>query len=799
MDEAHRLAAVRSLRAIGMPPSPTIEGAVRLAAHLFDCPIALVTLIEDEVQWFNASLGVDGCSTPRDESFCTHALDLPAHGVMVVEDATQDPRFSANPNVTGDMKVRFYAGAVLTSTEGANLGTLCVIDTRPRARPADEALERLKDLGRLVVAELERARAERLRGESAHVLSMVETLSGVGHWRVDMLDESVTWSDQVYAIHGLSSEAYAPSFEEAVSFYPEADREKLSEHWARTVGGEGPFSLELCIDRADGVRRQVIARGAAEAPVDGQSPSVFGVFQDITDQRDAMAVMERSRGRYKLLADNAADVIARVQLDGSSNYISPAIERLLGWTPTEMAGRTADSFVHPEDRPELMRTFADMAGGLGSATLEHRLLHREGRQVWAETRMRLIRDAGGRPVETVVVIRDISRRKALEAELQQARAEAEASAAVKAEFLANMSHELRTPLTSIIGFTGLALEQGLPDSARDYIGRVDNAGRALLCTVNDILDFSKLEAGQVSIRPQPIDIEGLAQATLELFTPQAGAKDLHLTLDAEAEPGAVVADPDRLRQIMLNLVGNAVKFTTHGGVRLEVRRNPVSERLRIAVHDTGAGIPADKLDQLFRRFSQVDGTQNRSVGGTGLGLAICKGLVEAMGGTIGADSVEGQGSVFWFEIPAAAAEQATQPAGTPMASADVSGLRVLVADDHPANRELARAFLSGMGVTVEDAVDGLTAVESAAANAYDVILMDMRMPGMGGREALKMIRAGEGPNRLTPILAYTADAGEGLEDELRREGFCGAVSKPVAAEALIRAVADALDPPEMAA
>ncbi|WP_439471248.1 ATP-binding protein [Brevundimonas sp.] len=799
MDEAERLAAVRSLRAIGAPPSPAVAGAVRLAAHLFDTPMALVTLIEDEVQWFNATIGVDACSTTREESFCTHALGLPAHGVMVVEDATLDPRFVENPNVTGGMNVRFYAGALLTASDGANLGTLCVIDTQPRPRPDDALLDRLRDLARLVVGELERARADRLRRENQHMLSMVEGLSGVGHWRVDMVDDKVVWSDKVYEIHGVTPETFTPTFDDAVNFYPEEDRELLAAHWGRTIAGEGPFSVELCINRADGVKRRVVAKGAAELSFDGDPPALFGVFQDVTDQREAMAVLERGRSRYKLLADNAADVIARVQLDGSSNYISPAIERLLGWTPVEMAGKSADSFVHPEDRERLLATFMEMARGRDSATLEHRLLHRDGQVIWGETRMRLVRDGTGRPTEAVVVIRDISRRKALEVQLEQARAQAEAAASVKADFLANMSHELRTPLTSIIGFTGLAMGQDLPDIARDFIGRVDNAGRALLCTVNDILDFSKLEAGQVAIRPLPVDIDALAEATLELFTPQAGAKDLHLTLEAKTGQAVIVADPDRLRQVMLNLVSNAVKFTAEGEVRLEIVWSPTDEQLRVAVHDTGGGIPADKLGRLFRRFSQVDGAQNRSVGGTGLGLAICKGLVEAMNGIIDADSVEGQGSVFWFEIPAPIAEQAAQPATTPMAAVEVGGLCVLVADDHPANRELARAFLSGMGVEVEDAVDGTSAVEAAGRKRYDVILMDMRMPGMDGREALRTIREGQGPNRQTPILAYTADAGEGLEDDLIREGFCGAVSKPVGAEALIRAVAAALQADEMAA
>lgn len=792
MNESQRLSSVRSLHAVGAEGDAATEAAANLAAHLLDCPIALVTLLDEDIQWFKANIGMDGCSTPRDVSFCTYALDLPANEVMVVEDATQDVRFAHNPFVTGEPHVRFYVGALLTGSDGANYGTLCVIDTRVRPRPDDATLDRLRDLARLVVAELERARAERQRGEQQHMLSMVEALSGVGHWRVDVVDPAIFWSDQVYKIHDVSPETFSPDFETATAFYPEAERKLLEEKWRRTLQGEGPFELDMCIRRNDGVVRQVVSKGAAEFSPDGKPLAMFGVFQDVTDQRAAMDALARSHNQFKLLADNAADVIARIQLDGHSNYISPAVERLLGWKPHEMAGRTAESFVHPDDRVRLAETFAQMARGRGSATLENRLLHRDGHPVWCETRMQLVRDKTGRPVETVVVIRDISRRKALEVQLEHARAEAEASAAVKAEFLANMSHELRTPLTSIIGFTGLTLQQPLPDLARNYVGRVDNAGRALLCTVNDILDFSKLEAGQVAIRPEPTDIETLARSTLELFTPQAGAKDLGLELELTTDRSSVVADPDRLRQILLNLIGNAVKFTSQGGVRLAVRWSAADERLHVAVHDTGDGIAADKLDQLFRRFSQVDGSQTRSHGGTGLGLAICKGLVEAMDGTIGADSVEGQGSVFWFEIPAPAAEEEVAVGATPMGGADVGGLRVLVADDHPANRELARAFLNGMGATVEDAVDGADAVERAERSAYDVILMDMRMPKMGGVEALNRIRAGSGPNRLTPILAYTADAGEGMEAELLAQGFCGAVSKPVAAEALIRAVSDAM-------
>lgn len=794
VDEAQRLATLRDYRVIGSAPNPVIDGATRLAAHLLNCPIALVTVVDDELQWFKSRHGMEGCSTPRDEAFCTHALNLPPHEVMVVENTLLDPRFVTNPFVTGDPHIRFYCGALLTASDGSNLGALCVIDTLPRRRPLDSDIARLKDLAALVVSEMERARADRENAARWDTLKMAEAMSGVGHWSLDLVTQKITWSDEVYAIHGVDPATYDPNLGEALNFYHPDDRQTLATHMARAIAGEGWFEFELRIRRADGIERLVTSKAACEFDAEGKPLSLFGVFQDVTDQRAAMAGVERGRARYKLLADNVGDVIARVQLDGSSNYISPAVERLLGYTPAEMEGRLSQSFVHEPDQPLILETFLALAAGQDEANVEHRVVHRDGHLVWVETNFRLVRDYNGLPMEMVVAIRDITRRKLLEEALQVARAEAEQAAAVKAEFLANMSHELRTPLTSIIGFTGLAAEQpGLPDLARDYIQRVDNASRALLCTVNDILDFSKLEAGQVAIRPEPTDIAAVCRATLDLFTPQAAAKDLDLHLDVAAETRWIQIDPDRIRQVLLNLVGNAVKFTAAGRVSLSMSWSAASERLHITVRDTGAGIAGDKLEKLFKRFSQIDGSLTRSHGGTGLGLAICKGLVEAMDGRIGAESTPGLGSCFWIDLPAPRAEAAGRVVETlspqPKALA-LTGVRVLVVDDHYANRELARLFLSGVGAEVSDACDGQAAVAVAAETPFDVILMDLRMPKLDGRAALARIRAEAGVNAATPVLAFTADAVDREQEALAKDGFDGAVSKPIASLELIGAVAE---------
>jgi signal transduction histidine kinase len=380
--------------------------------------------------------------------------------------------------------------------------------------------------------------------------------------------------------------------------------------------------------------------------------------------------------------------------------------------------------------------------------------------------------------------------RAHEAALEEARREAETAAATKAEFLANMSHELRTPVTSIIGFAALAHDRpGADPLTQGYLERVKEAGQALLCLVNDVLDFSKLEAGQVSIEPRPTDVAALARNTLALFTPQAGAKDLTLSLDLADEALELSIDPDRIRQILLNLVGNAVKFTARGGVTLAV--GYADGQLRINVKDTGDGIPAEKLSLLFQRFAQVDGSQSRaSSGGTGLGLAICKGLVEAMGGRIGVESSPGQGSRFWFAIPAPVTERQQALEGE-AANRPIAGLRVLVVDDHPQNRELARLFLGAVHAEVVEAADGAEAVRRAAEWPFDVILMDQKMPKLDGLGALRKIRSKPGLNDLTPVLAFTAEGDGAALDRLLADGFDGVVCKPIDPLALLGAVAKA--------
>ncbi len=387
-------------------------------------------------------------------------------------------------------------------------------------------------------------------------------------------------------------------------------------------------------------------------------------------------------------------------------------------------------------------------------------------------------------------LREESERLRHEAEEERLQAERDrAASAAKSDFVANMSHEIRTPLTAILGFTALLVERrDLDAEAQGQISRVANAGKALLSVVNEVLDLSKLEAGQFEFAPKSVGPVEVLDDALSMFALQAKEKGLALKLEPDRRlPAFVLIDADRVRQILVNLIGNAIKFTDKGSVRLSATYDPGVEQLVIGVHDTGAGMNEAQRLRLFQRFSQVDAPMARRQGGTGLGLAICKSLSEAMGGEISVTSRPGRGSHFTVRV-AAPVTAAPPRAEASHNEISIMGLRLLIADDHPVNRELARAILEPMGVELGEAVDGMSAIQAAAAAPYDLILMDVRMPGMGGPEAAAIIRGRKGPNRRTPILAFTADVDFAPLEDVGSD-FNGVIRKPLVASELIGSLA----------
>lgn len=390
---------------------------------------------------------------------------------------------------------------------------------------------------------------------------------------------------------------------------------------------------------------------------------------------------------------------------------------------------------------------------------------------------------------------EVVARQRKEAELVQAHTDAETANRAKGDFLARMSHEIRTPMHGVLGATQILIETPLSGEQRQYVDMIQGSGELLLAVINDILDFSKIAAGHMELENIEFELQPVLKETLEMATLAAKRKGLHVSLDVPADlPEWVCGDPIRLRQILINLLGNAAKFTDRGHITLRARFLPMSDkmvRLRIEVQDTGVGIADKTLSGLFQPFTQADASTTRVYGGTGLGLAISSQLVQLMGGELKCNSMLGRGSTFYFELEMPLPEEvATAPAETTQHEVlqPVTG-RVLLAEDNKINQVIATRLLEALGVDVDVVGDGAGAVAAAAKRRYDVILLDCQMPVMDGFSAAEHIRAAEPPGQRVPMLAITASILESDHERAKIAGVDGVLLKPLRAEELRRAVA----------
>ena len=394
------------------------------------------------------------------------------------------------------------------------------------------------------------------------------------------------------------------------------------------------------------------------------------------------------------------------------------------------------------------------------------------------------------------------------ADLERSMQQAETASRVKSEFLAMMSHEIRTPMNGVLGMTSVLLDSPLSQEQRRHAGTIRDSAENLLRIINDVLDFSKLDAKAMEFEVVPFDLHALLDYAIEIVQPKAKSKDIDLKLSLEPDVAQYVrSDPGRIRQVLLNLLGNSVKFTEQGSVTLKVssactQNNEVC--LRFEIIDTGIGIPEDRLDRLFQSFSQTDASMSRRFGGTGLGLAISKKIIDCMGGVIGVDSSPGCGSTFWFDVPVGPAsaadvegsirrvEQVHADAALESIAALGRPLQLLVAEDNATNQLVVRSVLAKYGIVPDFAGNGMEAIDAIKLRPYDVVLMDVFMPDMDGLTATKIIRARTGPEARIPIIALTANAFAHDVEQCRQAGMNAHIGKPFRTEELLVALGNAI-------
>jgi PAS domain S-box-containing protein len=804
VEEHQRLAEIEAMDLEAARPS--FERICRLLQCISLTPFVTIGLVQSDTIWL-AGVGDQPMPTlPREHSLAD--LVMAQGDVLWIEDASRDERFSTNPFVSGAYQFRFYAGAPIRLPDGRCIGSLSIVDRKPRrfnpvlaarlsefAAVVGDDCERRRVLRALVEREADARAASRVLAaivESAPVaLAMTDAdltiIRTSARWR----ERAASWTNA--GLIGLPIQALVPNSESAWAVM----REKC-------MAGQTLRRDRVRFQNPDGVARWVNWEVAPWRDPSGAFGGLLVMVTEITDMVEALEKSERAERRLELAAQLSEVNVWELDFTRQDlNYTGAAIyplhehdfqlqENGFAW----VAGAIWN-IIHPTDRPQAEAAWARHLQTGEPFSVEVRLLRPNAPHLWVRVAVEASRGADGKVEKVVGATQNIDREKRAERAMVKALDAAEAANRAKSEFLANMSHEIRTPLNGVMGIAGALARTNLDEHQRELVQLVEASAGVLDSLLGDVLDLARIESGRLALADEPFELGPAIRVVAALFEAKAKEKGLGFVVRvASAADAMVTGDVVRLRQIVSNLLSNAVKFTEAGKitVQVEAKRSVELVNLQLTVRDTGIGFDAKAGAKLFQRFEQGDGSITRRFGGSGLGLAISRSLAEAMGGALEAVSEPGKGSAFTLTL---ALPRSRRIAGVaPAAPADSEAAefahapKVLLAEDHPTNRKVVSLILESIGAALSVVENGQDAVTAAASQEFDVILMDMQMPVMDGLTAIRVIREQEratGAHR-TPILALTANA---MPEHARASldaGADGHLSKPIAAERLVEAV-----------
>jgi signal transduction histidine kinase/DNA-binding response OmpR family regulator len=718
--EKLRLAALKEFQILDTLPEQEFDDITLLASQICETPIAAVSLIDENRQWFKSRIGLDASETPRSCAFCDHAIE--GDELFIVSNATEDVRFSANPLVTSDPHIRFYAGAPLTTSDGYKLGTLCVIDKKPRA--LSESQERA------------------LNALARSVMSLIEARS--------LKNAATTASQQNTA--NIFTETDSVNSKNA-SFF----NRHLKHYLIATLIIAAITLIKVFLDSV------------------AQVESPFLLFASAT-------LLASWRGGF---GPGLYATLVSVLL--VNYYFMPPGSSL---------------FYHDFRQNLLFLVFIGqgvfIAALCSSRLRNERLLRRAGK----EMENRVVKRTTQLAQANRELTQEIQERNLLQEDLREARDAAVESARLKSEFLANMSHEIRTPMNGVIGMTGLLLDTRLDDEQKRFAEVIRTSGESLLTIINDILDFSKVEAGKLELETLDFNLRETIESLVEMFSNRAREQRDELAALIHSDvPLVLRGDAGRIRQILTNLIGNAIKFTKHGDiiVRVEkIRETAGSVELKFSVTDTGEGISEEVQQRLFQPFTQSDASTTRRFGGTGLGLSISKKLIEMMNGEIGLESKIGKGSTFWFNINLEKQDGVSSAGFENLHFAhnhlELSGKRVLIVDDNPVNREVLAHQAHSWKMETLEADNGLKAVEILENSplGFDLVILDLQMPVMDGLETAKTIISKNIQPHLPAIIMISSSGFKMNAEKMREHGIKAFLNKPHRQSDLLEAIYSSL-------
>jgi len=665
-------------------------------------------------------------------------------------------------------------------------------------RPLDEDLiQAMKDLGRQVGLFVRRVRAEEQLRESNETLGSLISASPVAIMTVNPTGEVMMWNPAAEEIFGWKE---AEVIGQYLPIIPKAKHEEYRALREQVLHGNAFTGVEVQRRRKDGALIDVSVSTAPIRDAGGNVASIMAVMADITERKRMEEALRVNERRYRTLFENAHIGVYRTTPDGEILDANPALIRMLGYSSfEELAARNLETEQFEASYPraqfkEAMTRDREVRG------LEAAWRRRDGEVIYVRENAKAILNEEGVVTYFEGTVEDITKRKQVEEALEKAKAAAEAASRAKSEFLAIMSHEIRTPMNGIIGMTELALDTDLTPEQREYLSMVRESSETLLTLINDILDFSRIEAGKLDLEVTEFDLQDALSSTMKALALRAHQKGLELACRVPPEiPSVLLGDPGRLRQILINLVGNAIKFTERGEVVLSVEADPLSDDhvdLHFAVMDTGVGIPKEKQALIFEAFAQADSSMTRRYGGTGLGLAISTRLVEMMGGRIWVESQVGEGSAFHFTARFGRRKSVARPA-VPHDTSRLRDLPTLVVDDNPTNRRILDAMLKHwqMQPTLADGGEsGLAAMRLAkeSGRTFPLVIVDSQMPDMDGFTLIARMK--EDPTLAGATIMMLTSAGQrGDAARCRKLGVAAYLIKPIRQSDLLEAILTALE------
>jgi PAS domain S-box-containing protein len=801
-EEKQRLQALREYAILDTLPEEQFDDLTLLASQICKAPIALISLVDESRQWFKSKVGLEATETPRNIAFCAHAIL--GHDLFIVPDSLQDKRFRDNPLVVQEPKVRFYAGAPLETHAGFLLGTLCVIDHIPRTLQPEQ-IRSLQAIARQVVSQMELRLALKREAENRiQIASREEELRSIfeyvpiGLSKVNSRFEFIQANAAYLKWIGYSMEELRGK-----NIFDVTHPEDLPKTREATLKYSDPnysvyrFQKRYITKEGEVVWGQVTSHQHwVQASKDY---FIFSTIEDITDRKELEKKSQRREKELNHFFEVSQDLLCFAGTDGYFKKVNRSFQNILGFTPEELLARPFFEFIHPDDLASTEKEVEKLSRGIATVSFQNRYLMKSGNYVtisWSATP-----SIDG----TIYAIgRDVTKEIEMEKSLIDAKEKAESAASAKSRFLANLSHEIRTPINGVVGMTELMLGSESDPEKREKLQVIHDSGNILLALINDTLDFSKIEAGKIEIENLPFNFHQSCQEVIRLFQIKVQEKRIQLSIEMDATvPEWIYGDVTRIRQILMNLLGNAIKFTEKGSVSISSKGFEVSDgayKIVVLIQDTGIGISEENQKKLFQSFTQADASTTRRFGGTGLGLVICKALCEMMGGDIWVESEIGMGSKVFFSFIARKAEQPHDQQMNERSRQDLKkfdlnrALRILVAEDNDVNQMVLVGFLERLGYSADRAINGKEVLMKMSKAPYDLIFMDCNMPEMDGYDTTRNIRKKYHGEKSPRIVAVTASVSQEQMEHCFSSGMDAFIRKPITESEIVRVITDLFIP-----